>query len=142
MESVKDVQKIQKGFKTQGVIMIAFLIVQYILGMITNLFVQFPESATDGQLWVFAWSQISEASHIILGLLLFVGALVFLIRAIRAKDRNWIIASAIGLAGIVSAIYGGVSFIPSQVDRYSLLMSIAFLVAFVGYGWGLYSSKR
>jgi hypothetical protein len=141
METVKEGRINNKALRVSGMIMLALLGVQYILGMITNLFVQFPTSATDGQLWEFAWSQFSEAAHIILGLLLFVGGVIFLIRAVRAKDRVWTVAAAVGLFGILSAIYGGVTFIPSQVDQYSLVMSIAFLVSIVAYGWGLYATK-
>jgi 4-hydroxybenzoate polyprenyltransferase len=77
----------------------------------------------------------------ILGLLLFVGALVLLIRSITYKNRTWMVAGSIGLAGILVAIYGGVRFIPTQNDPYSLLMSIAFIVSLLAYVWGLFKSK-
>ncbi len=142
METTKDLQITQNGLRGHGIGMIAMLIVQYILGMVSNLFVQFPQSEQDGKLWEFAWSQISIASHIILGILLFIGAVVFVIRAVAKKDRFWTIASIIGLVAIMSAIYGGVSFIPSQVDQFSLIMSIGFLVALLAYSWGLYATKK
>jgi hypothetical protein len=122
--------------------MIFALAVQYILGMITNLFVQFPDTTVEGQLWGFAWTQVSEAAHIILGLLLFVGGLVLLIRSISSKNRTWTVAASTGLAGILVAIYGGVMFIPTQNDPYSLVMSIAFIVSLLAYGWGVYVSKN
>lgn len=127
--------------RVHGMTLILGLIVQYILGMFSNLFVQFPDTTSEGKLWGFAWTQISVASHIILGLLLFIGAVVLLIRALRYKNRTWTIAASTGLAGILAAIYGGVSFIPSQNDPYSLLMSIAFIVALLALVWGFYASK-
>jgi hypothetical protein len=141
METAKSLQDTQKSFTTNGVVTIGMLIVQYILGMINNFYVKFPESAPVGKLWQFAFSQISEAAHIILGVLLFLGVLSFLIRVIIAKNRTWLIASAVGLAGIIISIFGGVSYIFTLVDFYSLIMSIGFLVAILAYGWGLYSAK-
>lgn len=122
--------------------MIVLLVIQYILGMITNLFVQFPQSDQRGVLWEFAWSQFSEASHIILGMLMFVSAVIFVMRAMRHRNRIWTAASWAGLIAILTAIYGGVTFIPSQADRYSLIMAFAFIAAFLAYSWGLYAAKR
>lgn len=112
------------------------------LGMLTNLYAQFPDTGEEGQLWQFAWTQVSLALHIILGLLVFGGALMLLIRSITYKNRTWIVAGSIGLAGILIAIYGGVRFIPTQNDPYSLLMSIAFIVSLLAYVWGLFVSKN
>jgi hypothetical protein len=135
------VQTTPRVLRSQGLEMLFALTVQYILGMITNLFVQFPDTTVEGQLWEFAWTQVSEAAHIILGLLLFIGGLVLVIRSITYKNRTWTVASSIGLAGILVAIYGGVRFIPTQSDPYSLLMSIAFIVSLLAYVWGLFKSK-
>jgi len=121
--------------------MVFTLTIQYILGMISNLFVQFPDTSVQGQLWQFAWSQISIAAHIILGLLLFINAIVILNRALTYKDRTWTVAASIGLVSILVAIYGGVRFIQTQNDPYSLVMSIAFILALLAYVWGLFKSK-
>jgi heme A synthase len=142
MDTQKVLQNTQKGFRNQGIGMIVMLVIQYILGMITNLFVEFPKSDQEGKLWEFAWSQIPEAFHIILGLLMFVSAVVFLIRAFSKRDKIWIIGSGIGLIAILMAIIGGVIFIPSQVDSYSLIMALSFIVSFLAYSWGLYASKH
>ena len=74
-------------------------------------------------------------------MLLFIGALMLLIRSITYKNRTWTVAGSIGLAGILIAIYGGVRFIPTQSDPYSLLMSIAFIISLLAYVWGLFKSK-
>src|SRR5258708_2654539 len=96
-----------KTLKTQGIAMIIILAIQYILGMTANLFAKFPESASAGQLWEYAWSQFSIASHIIVGLLLLVGAIVFVVRSILAKDKKWIVFSTIGLVAIFIAGFSG-----------------------------------
>jgi hypothetical protein len=136
------VQTAQRSLRSQGLGMLFSLTLQYILGMVSNLYVQFPNTTVEGQLWEFAWTQVSEAAHIILGLLLFIASLVLLIRAVSSKQRTWTIAGSIGLAGILVAIYGGVRFIPTQNAPYSLLMSIAFIIAMLAYVWGLFKSKN
>ena len=78
----------------------------------------------------------------ILGLLLFINAIVILNRALTYKDRTWTVAASIGLVSILVAIYGGVRFIQTQNDPYSLVMSIAFIVALLAYGCGVYVSKN
>ncbi|MDR3573702.1 MAG: hypothetical protein P4L50_07565 [Anaerolineaceae bacterium] len=138
----KNVQTLQHLLRVHGMTLILGLIVQYILGMFTNLYVVFPKTSIPGQLWEFAWSQASEASHIILGILLFIGTLVLFIRALVYKNRTWTIAAGGALAGVLVAIYGGVSFIPTQMDPYSLLMSVAFIVSLLALLWGFYTSKE
>ena len=55
------VQTTRRVLRSQGLGMLFALTVQYILGMIANLFVQFPDTTVEGQLWEFAWTQISLA---------------------------------------------------------------------------------
>lgn len=138
----KNAQAIQHQLKVHGMTLILGLVVEYLLGMFSNLYVQFPDTNNPSQLWQYAWTQDSEASHIVLGMLLFLGTLALLVRALFYKDRTWTIAAGIGLAGILVAMYGGVNFIPTQNDPYSLIMSIAFIVALLALVWGYYSSKE
>jgi hypothetical protein len=141
MNTATGTYKSQGGLRTHAGFMIGGLVIQYTLGMLTNLFVKFPDSGQEGQMWEFAWSQLPTAAHIITGSLLFIGAVVLVIRAARQGSRSWILSSAVGLAAIVSAIYGGVRFIPSQVDAYSLLMALSAIVAILAYGWGLVAER-
>ncbi len=125
-----------------GIGMIIGLVVQYLLGMANNLFVTFPHTTDTVKLWIYAWTHVTEALHIILGIIFLVGAPVVLMRAIRAQHRIWVTASAVGLAGIIIAFVSGVLFVITQADPYSLVMSYGFLLSFVAYGWGLYSAKK
>jgi hypothetical protein len=125
-----------------GIILILLLILQYILGMMTNMFVKFPDSGTPGQFWEFAWRQLPLALHIIVGTLLILGSIVLVVRAIRVKNTTWIIASSVGCLAILVAGSSGASFIPTPKDLYSFMMAIAFIVAFVAFAWGLYASKN
>jgi heme A synthase len=127
----------QRFFRNYGVIMIVLLCVQYVLGMINNLYVQFPEAGTEAQMWEFAWKQFSLASHIILGIILLLASVYLLIRAMRFGTRSWFIPSLIGLFAILVAGFSGAMFIPAQENLYSLIMSIAFLMAMLSYVWGI-----
>lgn len=134
-------EKEKNSLKTQAVVMILLLVVQYLLGMATNLFVQFPESKSSAKLWEFAWSQFPLSAHIILGFLLLAGAIVFVIRSALAKNKTWIIVSVIGLLSIFTAGFAGATFIPTQSGIYSYFMALSFIVALLSYSWGIYSSK-
>ena len=128
----------KQSLRKYGIYAIVFLVIQYLLGMYSNMFVQFPEKAHDGQLWQFAWRQWPLALHMIVGYGLFISFLTLSIRAIRQKNKNWIIASVISFLAITGAISAGSLFIPTQSDVYSYIMSVCFIIAFVAVGWGIY----
>jgi hypothetical protein len=107
--------------------------------MITNLFVQFPQNKSNGQLWEFAWSQIPLALHIIIGILLLICAIFIIIKSIQQKNRAFIIISSFGGIAILLAGMFGAIFITTQLSIYSFIMSLSFLIALISYGWGFYS---
>lgn len=127
--------------KIQSHVILGMLILQYLFGTAANLFVQFPNSTSEKVLWQFAVKQFPLTVHMLLGVLLVIAGIVLLIRALRKKDRNWIWAASIGLFSILVASFAGAQFIPTQQDLYSYTMAIAFIAAFVAYGWGLYKAK-
>lgn len=127
--------------RIQGMIMLGFLIGQYVLGMLTNLYVKFPENKTNYQQWQYANGQLLIGLHIILGVLLLIGSIVLLVRAIRMKDRVWRVAATIGLGSILLAVISGSEFISTQNHAYSLIMSALFVSSVAAYGWGLYKTK-
>jgi hypothetical protein len=131
-----------KGFRTHSIVMIAMLILQYILGMITNLFVKFPENGQPEQLWAAANSQFASLSHIILGMLLLVVGILIIIRAVMSKNRTLVWISVAGLVSILVAIYSGSMFVTAQTETYSLIMAIAYIVSVVAYGWGFIAVKK
>ena len=93
-------------------------------------------------LWEFTQTQMPVVLHIIVGFLLLFGTLALLIRAIRFKERIWVISSAISLVAVLTAVVTGSFFITLQADVYSFIMALAFIVALLSYGWGLYKSER
>jgi len=121
---------------------LGFLVVQYLLGMAANLFVTFPDTKNASTQWEFAKAQPLVILHIIVAVFLIIGGTVLLIQAIRRKNKQWIIVGIIGLVGLLGASITGARFIPTQQNVYSYIMAIAFILAFVSYGWGLYKAKQ
>lgn len=128
--------------KKEAVGMIIGLTMQYLLGMSANLFVQFPQNAKEGQLWVFAWRQVPIAIHIVLGILLSIGAVHLGVDAFKSQDRRWKIVSLVSAVAIFAAILGGALFIPSQNNVYSLLMAVSFIIALLSYGIGISTTHQ
>ncbi len=114
------------------------LVIQFLLGMYINLYVNFPTSGP-AEAWKFAWTVWPVGTHIILGTLLLLGGISLLVRAIRRKDRHWILFSAIAVLGLLLAYLGGERYITTLNDIASLLMSFGFLITFLGLNWGLYN---
>jgi hypothetical protein len=135
-------QKQSRTLQIQSRILLVFLVVEYAFGMYTNLFISFPDDASGGTAWQFAWSSWPIIVHVILGVLLGIGSFVFVIRTIRYKSSAWKIPATLGLVGIFAAALFGSEFIPSQNDPLSYGMSLSFLLAFFSYFWGMVSARR
>ena len=131
-----------RTLQIQSTIIIASLVVQYALGMYANLFVSFPDGIQGGSAWEFAWQQGIVATHIVLGILLVIGAIVFIVRAFVYKSATWKAPSVWGLVGIVGAAACGSAFIPSQSDAYSYAMALFFLISLGAYAWGAMAARR
>jgi len=141
MNTTTKISKSQSSSRIYAVVIIGLLVIQYALGMETNMFVQFPETSDVGQLWEFTRSQLPSGAHMWVGALLVLSAIIFVIQSAMKKNRNWIVSSAIGLIAIAAAFYGGVMFVSTQLDAYSMVMALAFIIAFLAYGWGLYADR-
>jgi len=74
-------------------------------------------------------------------MLLILGAIFVLVRAIMARNAALIIISAAGLVAILLAAFFGSGFTDKLTDGYSLGMAIAFAVALACYAIGLYATS-
>ncbi len=139
----------QLRLRTITVIILVLLAVQFLVGMLVNLFVQVPSvhpganapeyfsGVVQGVVWALLHGPLWLLVHAIVGLLLFLASLILIGFAIAARRRAWIIVSVVGLLGIVAAGFNGASFVNYGHNFSSLLMSIGFLVAAVPYTIGL-----
>jgi hypothetical protein len=131
-----------RAFRIAFLITLVLLVIQYVLGMIANLEVQFPGNLPDGNAWSWVWSHsLIIQLHIYIGTLLLVVALVALILSIVARNLVGIIAAVAGLAMIIFAWLSGVAFLASQQNTLSLWMALGFIGAFVAYILGYYFSR-
>ncbi|MGH3201528.1 MAG: hypothetical protein ACRDOA_12750 [Streptosporangiaceae bacterium] len=108
---------------------VIMLILQFILGIIYNLYGTAPTSTKS----IGLFSSPDLALHVILGILLFIAALGLLIRAITVRHALSIWMSAVGLLSIVGAGFAGLGFAGSGASSASLGMSLAFAVALACY---------
>jgi len=144
MEMEKTMEKTNEGAMQPRLFVreIAFsnvaLVIQFLLGMYVNLYVNFPTSGP-ADAWKFAFTVWPVAVHIILGSLLVLGGISLLIRAIRRKNRHWITYSAIAVFGLILGYLGGERYITTLNDVASYLMSVGFLIVFLALNWGLYT---
>ena len=104
---------------------VAMLVIQFILGIIYNLYGTAPTAKKS----VGLFSSPDLALHVILGILLFVTAVFLLIRAIGTRHGPSIWLSAIGLVFIVGAGFSGLGFAGNGAAGASLGMSIGFAIA-------------
>ncbi|HEX9057714.1 MAG TPA: hypothetical protein VF818_09295 [Ktedonobacterales bacterium] len=129
------------------------LALQFLVGMVVNLYVQIPAShpgtnapeyfsgVAQGVVWALSDGAWSLKLHAVVGLLLFIAAIVMLVFAIMLRRRAWIIATVVGLLGIMSAGFNGASFMNYGHDFSSLIMSTGFLIAVIAYAVGFYVTR-
>jgi heme A synthase len=108
---------------------VAMLVLQFILGMIYNLYGTAPTPKKS----IGLFSSPVLALHVVLGILLFVAGVVLLIRAVSARNGLAIWMTAIGLISILGAGLAGLGFTGSGANSASLGMSLAFALALVCY---------
>jgi uncharacterized membrane protein YhaH (DUF805 family) len=104
---------------------ISMLIIQFVLGMIENLYGPTPTSAKPVGLFSYGWLAV----HFIMGILLLISALVVPIRAFSARNRVVAWTSVLGVVAIIGAIGAGVAFTRNGASGASLGMSIGFAIA-------------
>jgi hypothetical protein len=108
-------------------IMVGLLSLQFVLGILANLYTTIPSSKPYEVFNKFNFI----AFHAINGMLLLVLASVFLARAVKGK--RLIREAAQGLSSIVLAFIFGELFVFTQKDIFSFLMALSFLGALFAY---------
>src|SRR5579875_4103678 len=128
--------------------LMALLMLQFLVGMWVNLFVAIPAhhpgvspnyfaGVVGGVPWALVHGALFLQLHVALGLLLGLMGIAHLVRAIRtanAAARGW---SIVGLVGVLTAAGNGASFLNYGHNFSSMLMSVGFALALVGYGMSL-----
>ncbi len=108
---------------------VVMLIIQFILGMIYNLYGTMPTANKS----VGMFSSPVIALHVILAFLLIIAGLAQLVRAVGTRHALAIWMSAVGLVAILAAFFAGMGFTSNGAAGASLGMSLAFAVALACY---------
>jgi hypothetical protein len=114
------------------------LLVQYGLGMGVNLYAEVPAADHGTGLVAAVGRALTSqpavlATHTAVGLLMLVAGITVLVRAIRARHRGAIAASAAGLAAIIAAAFSGAAFVSSEQAGASMAMAVLTGVALLCY---------
>jgi cytochrome bd-type quinol oxidase subunit 2 len=129
------------------------LILQFLLGMVTNLFVTIPAhhpganannyfaGVAEGIGWVIPHGQFWLTLHAGLGLLLIVAAFVVAARASRAGGRAAAITSGIAALAVLGAGFNGASFLNYGQNVSSMIMAALWSLALGSYLTGLYLNQ-
>jgi len=130
------------------------LVVQFLLGMVTNLFVKIPDEHPGAHAreyfsgvvaaigWAIPHGPGWVAAHVMLGLLLGVGAVAGLVTTRRTGLRAHTVLSAVGAFAIVGAGFNGASFVNYGADLSSLLMAALWAIALTSYVVALFLLAR
>lgn len=112
------------------------LVLQFLLGMYSNFYVDFPKTGFMND-WIFAARSIPESLHILNGLIIVVLTFITFFRAIRMKNRHMITVGIIGIFAVLLAAIGGILFVSTQNDLWSYAMSIGFLIGILNLNIGI-----
>lgn len=138
----------------QAMILSVLLIVQFFVGMITNLYVTIPAShpgagsndffagAPQAVGWAVSSAPLWLAVHASLGLALALASIGFIVTAVRSGDRLWIWLSIVGCLLLIGAGFNGASFLVFGHDFSSLIMSGLFALTLAAYLAGIYAAAR
>ncbi|MBX4199427.1 hypothetical protein KW789_00855 [Candidatus Saccharibacteria bacterium] len=129
----------------QSLGLLLMLIVQFVLGMVLDLFVELPKNhaGTSGDFISRAWhgfiwavssgGGIVLTLHVIVAIGLILGSIGLVIRAAILRNRFWLAISIVGALGIFVALTNGLAFIGYGNDVNSFVMAMGFIVAAVAY---------
>lgn len=128
------------------------LVAQFLLGMVTNLFVKVPLSHPganppeyfSGVFESVTWAIVHGPSlwltaHAVLGLALVLFGFRLLVPAIRSRHRPTIVTSIIGAVAMLGAGFNGGSYLNYHEDFSSMIMASFFGIAVIAYAVGLWA---
>jgi hypothetical protein len=109
--------------------LVTMLILEFILGTIYSLYGTAP--APHKSIGLFSSPDL--ALHVILGILLFLAAVMQVVRSVATRHRLAVSLSAVGLVAIIGAGFAGLGFTGSGANGASLGMALLFAVALACY---------
>jgi hypothetical protein len=140
-----------RGLRQAYLTTLITLMVQFMLGMATNLFVQVPTNHPganppeyfSGVAQSVTWAILHGPSvwldlHAVLGLLIVLSAFALLFRTIPTRNRLAIATSVVGALAVLAAGLNGGSYLNYHEDFSSMIMATFFAIAATAYVVGLW----
>jgi hypothetical protein len=126
------------GLRKNSIAIFVMILAQYGLGMDVNLYAQVPAADHGAEVATALGRALTSqpavlAVHTALGLLMLLAGISVLARALLARHRRAIAASAAGLAAIVAAAVSGATFVSNQQAGASMAMAVLTGVALLSY---------
>ncbi len=137
-----------------SLIVIGWLLVQFLLGMATNLFVditrdhpganpaEYFSGVGQSVAWAISSGPLLLQLHATLGLILVAGSVFAFVEAMRAGSRGPRIATAVGGLSILGAGFNGGSFLNYDEDFSSMIMAALFAIALGAYAAAMYLARE
>lgn len=140
---MKPSSKLFRAFRLTVLLTLIALALEFILGIYTNLFVEFPDSIVNGNAWAWSMSQSPVIiAHVLLGTLLLAASLLALGLGVALKSKTAIVSSTAGLVMMGLAYLSGSAFLANvQVDGYSFWMALGFIGTLAAYGSAYYLTR-
>jgi len=135
--------KTSKLYRWAVVLTLLALVAEFVLGMYTALFVEFPSTLEQGNAWMFAFTNSPViAAHIYLGTFLILAGLITFALGIAEKRRSAVITSGLGLLLMFAAWWSGGLFLGNvEVNTYSFSMALTFLGSLLSCCAALYYAR-
>ena len=130
------------------------LLVQYLLGMVANLYVSIPgrhpgagahdyfTRAASGLAWVITQGPAWAAAHAAFGLALVLAAFASIALTWRQGGRMAVVLSVLGALAILGAGFNGASFLNYGHDFSSMIMAGLWALALACYVTGMFLAAR
>jgi len=129
-------RRVSPRLRPLGAAMVVTLLAQLLVGMANTFWLSLPES---GSGWNEAAPAALLSAHLTVGTALLVLAVWIAVLAVRGRSRGWMIASAVGILGLLTAFGGGSMFMgDTSDDLASFVMAVGAAVAIGAYSLGLY----
>jgi hypothetical protein len=110
------------------------LLIQYAVGLWVSVYVTVPARDQGGGTFAAVGRALANgpaalALHAALGLLLLLGSIILVVRAVVAGDRFFMVTTAVSLLAVLGAAGSGAAFVNNGQDGASLAMGLLTAVA-------------
>ncbi|HVC22773.1 MAG TPA: hypothetical protein VNH82_05030 [Candidatus Dormibacteraeota bacterium] len=137
------------GLRALGMGMVGLCLLQYVVGMVLNLFVSIPRHhpgtsgpnyfgrALQSDLWGLSQGGLL-AIHVAVGVLLLVGSWRLAVAAFQAPRSGLRAVSILALLAVVAAGFNGASFLSYGQNLSSMIMAASFAIAMFCFSWVIF----